>query len=104
MGRTVPSFRLYLDSLASQWKNFRRALRKEDRDAFDEVLNLARRLASASSYQAPPDPMDAVLLSIAVEQQKEINHLRRRLDDEGLDSRRLTRLSVRDDEDMVSDR
>ena len=49
MGRTVPSFRLYLDALASQWKNFRRALRKEDRAVFDEVLNLARRLASASS-------------------------------------------------------
>ena len=87
MGRTVPSFRLYLDAFTAEWGRFRRALRREDRMAFDKVVNLARRLASASGYQAPPDPMDALLLSIAVEQQKEIDHIKRRLDGEGLDPR-----------------
>lgn len=50
MGRTVPSFRLAEMHEVSQWSEFRRALPKRERKAFDEMLDNARLYISASSF------------------------------------------------------
>jgi hypothetical protein len=39
MGKTVESYRMALESEISRWNGFDRALRKEDREAFDEELD-----------------------------------------------------------------
>ena len=39
MGKTVESYRMALESEISRWNGFARALRKEDREAFDEELD-----------------------------------------------------------------
>lgn len=49
MGRTIPSFRIAEAQEVSEWKSFRRALPKEDRAVFDEMLSSARLYTSASS-------------------------------------------------------
>ncbi len=49
MGRTIPSFRIAEAQEAAEWKSFRRALPRRDRDAFDEMLASARLYTSASS-------------------------------------------------------
>jgi len=49
MGRTIPSFRIAEAQEASEWKSFRKALPKEDRGIFDEMLSSARLYTSASS-------------------------------------------------------
>jgi hypothetical protein len=49
MGRTVPPFRIAEAQEVSEWKSFRKALRKSDRAAFDDMLNSARLYTSASS-------------------------------------------------------
>ena len=76
MGRTVPSFRMLLEGIVEELSAFRRALRGEDRNAFDSLMNKARQHASSCTVAPLLDPMDAVFLSILVEQQKEINSLR----------------------------
>jgi hypothetical protein len=38
MGKTVESYRIPLESEINQWNGFARALRKEDREAFDEFM------------------------------------------------------------------
>jgi len=78
MGRTIPTFRMLIQQLEVQWGPYRRALRIEDREAFDAVMDLARRHASASSFMVDADPMDALFMSILVEQQKELLELRRK--------------------------
>jgi hypothetical protein len=77
MGRTVPTYRRTLESIIREWGDFRRALDREDREAFDKVMARARKHSSASSYAALCDPLEAVLLSILLEQEKEIESLRK---------------------------
>jgi hypothetical protein len=72
---------LALEALAQQWSDFRRALRKEDRDAFDSLLNNARVHASASTYAISLDPVEAALLSMLLEHEKELLALKRKFDE-----------------------
>jgi hypothetical protein len=65
-----------LESLAHQWDDFRRALRKEDRDAFDSLVNKARMHASAGTYAIALDPSESAVLSMLLEHEKEIARLR----------------------------
>jgi hypothetical protein len=76
MGRTVPSFRMLLEGIIGELADFRRALRGEDRAAFDSLMNKARVHASFCTVVPTLDPMDALFLSILVEQEKEINALK----------------------------
>jgi hypothetical protein len=76
MGRTVPTYRMTLESIIQSWADYRRALPKDDRDAFDAMTNRARMHASASTYAAFSDPVEGVLLSILLEQEKDIRRLK----------------------------
>jgi uncharacterized membrane protein len=76
MGRTVPTYRMYLESILDRWMDYRRALREKDRELFDEVMNRARQHASAASYCAHLDPVETAFLSIFLEMQREIAELR----------------------------
>lgn len=76
MGRTVPSFRMLLEEIIKELSVFRRALRGEDKSAFDSLMNKVREHASSCTVAPFLDPMDSVFLSILVEHQKEIDSLR----------------------------
>lgn len=76
MGRTVPTYRVALEAMAQQWSDFRRALRKGDREAFDELMNKARMHASAATYAISMDPTESALLSMLLEHEKELAKLR----------------------------
>ncbi len=82
MGKSVPTFRRELDKIESEWKNFRKALRSDEKEMFDELFDKAKQHASAAQYQANPDPMDSLFFSIILEQQMEIDRLKRKLEDE----------------------
>ncbi len=75
MGRTVPSFRNLLEDIIRELSVFRRALRGEDKNAFDSLMNKAREHASSCTVTPALEPMDAIFLSILVEQQKELKSL-----------------------------
>ena len=83
MGRTVPSFRVLLEGIVEELSVFRRALRGEDKAAFDSLMNMARQHASSCTIVPTLDPIDAVFLSILVEHQKEINSLHETLSARG---------------------
>lgn len=72
----MPSFRNLLEEIITELSVFRRALRGEDRDAFDSLMKMAREHASSCTVAPSLDPMDSVFLSILVEHQKELNSLR----------------------------
>ena len=72
MGRTVPSFRVLLEEIIVELSIFRRALHGEDKAAFDLLMNKARKHASSCTVAPTLDPMDAIFLSILVEQEKEL--------------------------------
>jgi hypothetical protein len=76
MGRTVPTYRMTLESIIQSWNDFRRALSKEDKEVFDQMVNRARMHASSSTYAAFSDPVEGALLSILLEQEKEIRRMK----------------------------
>lgn len=68
MGRTVPSFRMLLEGIIDELSALRRVLRGKDRNAFDSLMNKARVHASSCTVAPLLDPMEAVFLSILLEQ------------------------------------
>lgn len=84
MGRTVPTFRQLVEETAQRWAKFRRALRREDQEYFDKLFLHVRCYTQAATYQCNDNPMEAILLSIALDQEKRLATLERLLRCEGL--------------------
>lgn len=76
MGRTIPSYRNQLEGIVEELAVYRRALRGEDKIAFDDIMNKARQHASSCTLLPLFDPVDCLLLSIILEQEKEIRSLK----------------------------
>jgi hypothetical protein len=64
MGRTIPSFRIALAMEKEEWKPFRNALDKKDRNKFDEMFDIPRLYTSACSYAVQPVRLYPILMSI----------------------------------------
>ena len=75
MGRTVAPFSRVLEEEKRALGKFKRALRKEDQEAFDRLFAAGKRHVAASVYASHPWPMDLIFLSALVEQQKLIERL-----------------------------
>ena len=76
MGRTIPSYRGELEEIITELNTYRRALRGDDKIAFDNIMNRARQHASSCTLLPLFDPVDCLLLSILLEQEKEIKLLK----------------------------
>ncbi|MHA1803282.1 MAG: hypothetical protein ACTSU4_01980 [Promethearchaeota archaeon] len=79
MGRTVPAFRPALEREIESWKDFKRALRPEDKKIFDKLMNHARIHADAGSLSARTMLSEVLFFSIAIEQEKKIDLLEKRI-------------------------
>jgi len=66
MGRTLPTITMSLQAEEECWKHFRRALRKEDQEAFDALWRLARFHAAAAAMASRPMPFEAALMAMLV--------------------------------------
>ena len=75
MGRTVPTFTNLIDAELSSWSKFRRGLRKEDQELFDELFRAAKLHLAENFYAMRAIPFESMMMSIAVEQQKVIRWL-----------------------------
>ena len=79
MGRTVPSFRPALEHEIESWKDFKRALRPEDQEIFNKLMNFARIHSDAGSMGARPMLSEVLFISFALEQQKKIEKLEKKV-------------------------
>src|ERR1700687_4284584 len=84
MGRTVPTFVQLIQQAAERWKKFRRALRREDHEHYDRLCGRARYSTQAAPYQCHDNPMEAILLSIALDQEKRLNAVEKVLQNAGV--------------------
>ncbi|MFC4447708.1 hypothetical protein [Halorussus aquaticus] len=80
MGRTNPTFRDVLRSLEDSWADYRRALRRPDRDRFDRLWEDAHEHADAGGYLNHQNPMVVVLFSMLLAQQQRIEDLEAELE------------------------
>lgn len=79
MGRTVASFTQVIYREEEEWRRFRRALRKEDRELLDRLFAYARIHAAECSYSGRLVPFDAMLMCMLLEQEKRIDALEKRV-------------------------
>jgi hypothetical protein len=79
VGKTVESFRIALEGEISRWSGFARALRRSDRQAFDELMDMCRSYASESSCATNPILFEPMVMSILLAQQVRIQKLERQL-------------------------
>ena len=80
MGKTVESYRMALEDEIRRWNGFEKALRSDDREAFDALMDACRNYASAGSSATQPILFEPMVLSILLSLQKKINRLEKALD------------------------
>ena len=80
MGRTVPSItQAFLQDQAS-FTRFRRALRKSDQLALDDLFASARQHLAAAAYASHVLPFEVFLLSMLLEEHKKVMHMEYRIE------------------------
>jgi len=80
MGRTLVSItQAFLQEQQSLTK-FRRALRRDDQRALDDLLAASRRHLAAAAYASHLLPFETMLLAMLVEEHKQVIHLRLQLE------------------------
>ena len=75
MGRTVPTFTNIIDNELSSWSKYRRGLRKEDQEAFDDLFRAAKIHLAENFYAMRTIPFESIVISMLLEQHKRIMHL-----------------------------
>jgi len=79
MGKTVESYRMALEDEIRRWDGFAKALRGEDRTAFEELMDACRVSASAGSNATQPVIFEPMIMSILLFQQKKLSKLEKEL-------------------------
>ena len=69
-----------LDDEISRWKGFAKALRKEDREAFETLMDACRGYASAGSNAVQPILFEPMIMSMLLSQQVHLQRLEKKLD------------------------
>ena len=76
MGRTVPTFTNVIRSEMESWSKFRRGLRKEDQEIFDELFREARRQLASCAYASRPIPFESMVMSMLIALQRDVMALK----------------------------
>jgi hypothetical protein len=80
MGKTVESCRMAIEDEMNRWSGFGKALRIEDKAAFDSLMDACRSYASAGSNATNPILFEPMVMSILLSQQVKICRLEKALD------------------------
>jgi hypothetical protein len=75
LGRTVPSYRMIIEREIKRWKGFLKALRADDKVAFEELMNACRCYASAAGAATRPIVTEAMFMSILLSHQKVLREI-----------------------------
>ena len=70
MGRTVPTFTNLIQEEAASWTKFRRGLRREDQEIFDDLFRAPRKHLAASAYAARSMPFETMIVAMLLEEHK----------------------------------
>jgi hypothetical protein len=80
MGKTVETYRMALEDEIRRWKGFANVLRKEDREAFEALMDACRGYASAGSNAVQPILFEPMIMSMLLSQQVRLQRLEKKLD------------------------
>jgi hypothetical protein len=75
MGRTLPSATQLMNQEEAALSRFRRALRRSDQLAFDDLFTSAQKHISAAAYAAHALPFETFLMAMLLEEHKKVMRL-----------------------------
>lgn len=73
MGRTVMPYSRAVDATGDRLDDFRRALRRDDRQIFDELIRYAKTQIQAGVMAASPNPFDSMSMIMHIQLAKKLN-------------------------------
>jgi hypothetical protein len=79
MGRTVAPYSLVIEQVLSRFDNFRRTLRREDREAFDELMRIARMQVQAGVMAQHPNAFDSMSMAMLIHLKREVKELKKQI-------------------------
>jgi len=80
MGRTVLPFTQIVQEEYEGWAKYRRALRREDREAFDSLFGKAKLHVAEAAYASRVSAMEPIFMSMLIELYKAVSRLDRRIE------------------------
>ena len=80
MGRTLPSITQAFLAEQQSLARYRRALRRADQEALDELLAGARHHLAAAAYASHLLPFEILLLSMLLEEHKQVRRLKQQVE------------------------
>ena len=81
MGRTLPSITHVFFQEQASFARFRRALRRSDQLALDDLFAAAHKHLAPAAYAAHALPFEIFLLAMLLEEHKDVMRLRRVIDE-----------------------
>jgi hypothetical protein len=81
MGRTLPTSTILIQQEEAAFSRFRRALRRSDQLALDDLFTSARQHLAAAQYAAHALPFEVFLLSMLLEEHKQVMRIRQQLEE-----------------------
>ncbi len=81
MGRTLPSATQVFMQEEAAFARFRRALRRSDQLALDDLFTSARQHLAAAQYASHALPFEVFLLSMLLEEHKEVKRMRQQIEE-----------------------
>lgn len=80
MGRTLPSATQVIIQEEAAFARFRRALRRTDQLALDDLFASARQHTAATQYASHALPFEVFLLAMLLEEHKEVMKVREKVE------------------------
>ena len=68
---------MVIDQVIRRFENYRRTLRREDREAFDDLMRIARMQVQAGVMAQHPNAFDSMSMAMLIHLQKEIRELKK---------------------------
>ena len=77
MGRTVMPYSLVIEQVQHRFDNYRRTLRRQDREAFDELMRVAKMQVQAGVMAQHPNAFDSMSMAMLVHLKREIDEIKK---------------------------
>ena len=73
MGRTVAPYSITLQLTLERFKDFEKALRKDDKEIFQELMRFAKTQIQSGVMASNPNPFDSMSMTMHIHLAKKLN-------------------------------
>lgn len=83
MGRTVAPYSMVIEQVIHRFDSYRKTLRRADREAFDDLMRVAKMQVQAGVMAQHPNAFDSMSMAMLIHLKREVSELRKQLQVQG---------------------